>query len=238
MKPPQSSDAPRTEAGTSATFAVVRHGGHQYRVTPGDRLVVDRLASAVGDVVGLEPVLLLSDGDGVRVDPASLEGIRVAATVAGHIRGRKIRVFTFKPKKRHRRTLGFRAEQTELVVDRVLARGEALPEPVAVVELEAPAVEDEQIAVAETAPQSSEPARPRRRGTRAAAAETAEVESAPSTTAPPEAPDAAAPSRPARRPRKAAEPVTGETEAPTEASTSPAPRRRAPRTTPPPEAGE
>ena len=136
MKPPQSSDVPRTEATTPATFVVVRHGGHQYRVAPGDRLVVDRLPSAVGDVIGLEPVLLLSDGNGVQVDAASLEGVRVAATVAGHRRGRKIRVFTFKPKKRHRRTLGFRAEQTELVVDRVLAKGDPLPEPVAVEEFE------------------------------------------------------------------------------------------------------
>src|ERR1039458_1819891 len=153
MKPPQSSDAPRTEATASATFAVVRHGGHQYRVSAGDRLVVDRLPPAVGDVVGLEPVLLLSDGHGVQVDPASLEGIRVAATVAGHHRGRKIRVFTFKPKKRHRRTLGFRAELTDLVIDGVLAKGEPLPEPVAVEEVEAPEIESE--AVALTSPRTS-----------------------------------------------------------------------------------
>ena len=228
MKPPQSSDAPRSEATTSASFAVVRHGGHQYRVTPGDRLVVDRLASAVGDVIGLEPVLLLSDGNGVQVDAASLEGIRVAATVAGHRRGRKIRVFTFKPKKRHRRTLGFRAEQTELVVDRVLAKGEPLPEPVAVEEVEAPEIESEAVAVEETAPEPDppEPASTRRRRTRVAAAE----------------PGAAAPSPPARRTRRAAEPVAAEPEADAEASTPSgtpeAPRRRAARKTPPPEAGE
>jgi large subunit ribosomal protein L21 len=245
MKPPQSSDAPPTEPTTSATFAVVRHGGHQYRVTPGDRLIVDRLPSAVGDVIGLEPVLLLSDGNGVQVDAASLEGIRVAATVAGHRRGRKIRVFTFKPKKRHRRTLGFRAEQTELVVDRVLAKGEPLPEPVAVEEFEAPEIEDEAVAVEETAPETPEPARTRRRSTRAAAAQTgaeAPVETEPAESAADSAPEAAGPSRPARRARKAAElavaePVA-EAEASTPSGTAEAPRRRAARKTPPPEAGE
>jgi large subunit ribosomal protein L21 len=247
MKPPQSSDAPPTEPTTSATFAVVRHGGHQYRVTPGDRLVVDRLASAVGDVIGLEPVLLLSDGNGVQVDAASLEGIRVAATVAGHRRGRKIRVFTFKPKKRHRRTLGFRAEQTELVVDRVLAKGEPLPEPVVVEEFEAPEIEDEAVAVEEPAPEleTPEPARTRRRSTRAATAETgaeAPVEAEPAESATDSAPEATGPSRPARRARKAVEPAVAEPVAEAEASTpsgtAEAPRRRAARKTPPPEAGE
>jgi large subunit ribosomal protein L21 len=163
-------------------YAVVRHGGHQYRVAPGDRLVVDRLHSEVGAVVGLEPVLLLSDGDGVRADAASLEGIRVAATVAGHRRGRKIRVFTFKPKKRHRRTLGFRAELTELVVDRVLAKGEPLPEPVEVEELQAEEIEPEVVAVEETQAEPAEPARPRRRGARAAAAAAGVAEAAADTS--------------------------------------------------------
>lgn len=210
MKPPQSSDAPRTEATAPATFAVVRHGGHQYRVAPGDRLVVDRLPSAVGDVIGLEPVLLLSDGNGVQVDAASLEGVRVAATVAGHRRGRKIRVFTFKPKKRHRRTLGFRAEQTELVVDRVLAKGDPLPEPVAVEEFEVPETEDEAVAVEEVAPEPETPEPPaaRRRSPRAAVVETGAAE------------------------------TVAEAEASTPSGTPEAPRRRAARKTPPPEAGE
>ncbi len=250
MKPPQSSDAPRSKATTSATFAVVRHGGHQYRVTAGDRLVVNRLPSAVGDVVGLEPVLLLSDGHGVQVDAASLEGMRVAATVAGHHRGRKIRVFTFKPKKRHRRTLGFRAELTELVVDRVLAKGEPLPEPVAVEELEPAVIEAEVVAVEATAPEAetSAPPRPRRRGARAAAAveiPEAPDEAVPSDSADDQVHEAVASSRPARRPRKAAAPaaITSEAEAEPVAepaappATPAAPRRRVTHKTPPPEAG-
>ena len=143
MNAPKPSDASRSGATPHPVYAVIRHGGHQYRVTAGDRLLVDRLGSEVGAVVGLEPVLLLSGADGVQVDGAGLEGVRVAATVTAHRRGKKLRVFTFKPKKRHRRTLGFRAELTELVVDRVLARGEPLPEPVMAEEAELEPIEAE-----------------------------------------------------------------------------------------------
>ncbi len=110
-------------------YAILQHGGHQYRVASGDRIVVDRLPAEVGDVIGLTPVLLVADGDRIETRGEGLEGVRVAATVLAHVRGRKLRVFTYKPKKRHRRTLGFRAELTELRVERVLSAGEDLPEP-------------------------------------------------------------------------------------------------------------
>ena len=109
-------------------YAILAHGGHQYRVTAGDRLLVDRLPAEVGSVVSLEPVLLVSDGDKVDVGTPAVEGCRVAATVVSHRRGKKLRVFTYKAKKRRRRTLGHRSELTELVVEKVLAKGEKLPE--------------------------------------------------------------------------------------------------------------
>src|ERR1017187_6868960 len=114
-------------------YAIVQHGGHQYRVSSGDRLIVDRLPDDIGAVIGLEPVLLVSDGDGVRTGEAGLDGVRVAATVVAHHRGKKLRILTYKPKKRHRRTLGFRADLTELKVEGILARGEALPASVVIV---------------------------------------------------------------------------------------------------------
>lgn len=112
-------------------YAVVQHGGHQYRVAPGDRLVVDRLAAEVGSVVALAPVLVLGEDAGVRVGNPAVEGAQVAATVLGHRVGPKLRVFKYKPKKRYRRTRGFRAELTELRVEAVLRAGEPVPEPAA-----------------------------------------------------------------------------------------------------------
>jgi large subunit ribosomal protein L21 len=152
-------------------YAILQHGGHQYRVASGDRIMVDRLAAPVGEVIGLAPVLLVSDGDRLETDGAGLDGVRVAATVVAHRRGRKLRVFTYKPKKRHRRTLGFRAELTELVVEGVLSAGEALPEPRQ--HLVAPL----EVAPAERAAAPASAAAPARgRGRRAAARVEAEAE--------------------------------------------------------------
>ncbi|MGH7685718.1 MAG: 50S ribosomal protein L21 [Candidatus Dormibacteria bacterium] len=100
-------------------YAILKHGGHQYRVAAGDRLLVDRLAVEIGSKVTLEPVLFVADGDKAEVGAGAVAGAKVVATVVAHRRGRKLRVFTFKPKKRHRRTLGHRSELTELVVEEV-----------------------------------------------------------------------------------------------------------------------
>jgi large subunit ribosomal protein L21 len=107
-------------------YAILKHGGHQYRVAAGDRLLVDRLAAAVGSQVTLEPVLLVADGDNADVGAGTVAEARVVATVVAHRRGRKLRVFTYKPKKRHRRTLGYRSQLTELLVDEV-ASGTSAP---------------------------------------------------------------------------------------------------------------
>jgi large subunit ribosomal protein L21 len=105
-------------------YAILKHGGHQYRVAPGDRLLVDRLTAEVGSRVTLEPVLLVADGDAIAdVGNGAVPGAHVLATVVAHRRGRKLRVFTYKPKKRHRRTLGYRSQLTELLVEEVAPGG-------------------------------------------------------------------------------------------------------------------
>jgi large subunit ribosomal protein L21 len=254
MNAPDKLAASRHQTETPAVYAVVRHGGHQYRVSPGDRLLVDRLDSEVGTVVGLAPVLLLSDPEGVEVDAASLDGIRVAATVAAHLRGPKIRVFTFKPKKRHRRTLGFRAELTELVVDRFVASGEPLPDQLAAGKppvAGAPAVEAAGEEAATPSAPAESPTRRRRRTAGPAGpsvaegvAGEAEARVEPAAPAPERATSVAieaAAARPARRARKPAPALEPAAEEPAQEDASSAPttarKRRAARTTAPPEAG-
>jgi large subunit ribosomal protein L21 len=109
-------------------YAILQHGGHQYRVASGDRILVDRIPVEVGSVVTLESVLLI--GDGAETDVAKVSPVEasVTATVIAHRRGRKIRVFSYKPKKRHRRTLGYRSQLTELLIDEV-GRGKAESKP-------------------------------------------------------------------------------------------------------------
>jgi large subunit ribosomal protein L21 len=109
-------------------YAILQHGGHQYRVASGDRILVDRIPVEVGSTVTLESVLLIGDGAETDVAKGSPVEASVTATVIAHRRGRKIRVFTYKPKKRHRRTLGYRSQLTELLIDEV-GRGKAAPKP-------------------------------------------------------------------------------------------------------------
>jgi len=109
-------------------YAILQHGGHQYRVASGDRILVDRIPVDVGSTVTLESVLLIGDGAETDIAKGSPVEASVTATVIAHRRGRKIRVFTYKPKKRHRRTLGYRSQLTELLIDDV-ARGKAATKP-------------------------------------------------------------------------------------------------------------
>ena len=109
-------------------YAILQQSGHQYRVSPGDRVLVDRLTAEVGSVVALEPVVLVQGDKGVQVGTPVVEGVRVAAVVVSHPKGGKIRVFKYKPKKHYRRTHGHRSLLTELRIESVLAPGEKLPE--------------------------------------------------------------------------------------------------------------
>ncbi|MGB9723238.1 MAG: 50S ribosomal protein L21 [Chloroflexia bacterium] len=102
-------------------FAIIRTGGKQYRVAPGQTIVVERLPQEVGQQVELKEVLLISAEDGVRVGSPTVEGARVWARVLAHGRGPKIDVFKYKPKKRYRRLRGHRQEQTHLLIETIEA---------------------------------------------------------------------------------------------------------------------
>jgi large subunit ribosomal protein L21 len=107
-------------------YAILSHGGRQYRVSAGDRLLVDRIEAEVGSVVALEPILL-TGGDGTTALGRDLDGMRVAVTVVAHRRGRKLRIFKYKAKKRSRKMAGYRSNLTELRVESILAKGARLP---------------------------------------------------------------------------------------------------------------
>ena len=96
--------------------AVVVSGGKQYRVAPGDRILVDRLAAEPGSEVVLDRVLLLDDGDDVKVGTPLVEGASLTARVIGHSRGPKIDVLRYKSKKKVRVHRGARADLTALEI--------------------------------------------------------------------------------------------------------------------------
>ncbi len=96
--------------------AVIVSGGKQYRVAPGDKILVDRLAAEPGSEVTLDRVLLLDDGDDVRVGTPLVDGFSLQARVIGHSRGPKIDVLRYKSKKRVRVHRGARADLTALEI--------------------------------------------------------------------------------------------------------------------------
>jgi large subunit ribosomal protein L21 len=104
-------------------YAIVKTGGKQYRVEPGQTLLVERLPQDEGATVTLEPLLVRSD-DAV-FDAAGLASLEVQATIVGHLRGPKLRVFKFKPKRGYRRRTGHRQELTRIEVTRIGTVGKA-----------------------------------------------------------------------------------------------------------------
>jgi large subunit ribosomal protein L21 len=97
-----------------STYAVIESGGKQYRVEKGTSVLVDRLTAKEGDKVVLRPVLFRDKE--VIAEPKELEKVKVEATVAEHLRGPKVKVFKYKPKKGYRRRAGHRSELTRLEV--------------------------------------------------------------------------------------------------------------------------
>ena len=129
-------------------YAVVRTGGKQYRVAPGDNLEVEKLAGDVGDSVVLEDVLLVAGDEGMQIGQPNVDGASVTARITGQHRGEKILVFRYRPKKRVRVRRGHRQFLTRLQILKISGEGyeyvkeeqEAAPEPVAAV-VEAAVVE-------------------------------------------------------------------------------------------------
>src|SRR4051794_30934413 len=95
-------------------YAIVKTGGKQYRVEKGQTLLVERLPDEAGATVALEPILFRSDD--VVFDADGLAKVKVDAKVVEHLRGEKLRVFKFKPKRGYRRRNGHRQELTRIEV--------------------------------------------------------------------------------------------------------------------------
>ncbi|MCX6370770.1 MAG: 50S ribosomal protein L21 [Solirubrobacterales bacterium] len=104
-------------------YAIVKTGGKQYRVEQGQTLLVERLPEDEGATVDLEPLLYRSD-DAV-FEPSALSTVSVKAKIVEHLRGEKIRVFKFKPKRGYKRTTGHRQELTRIEVTEIKQAGKS-----------------------------------------------------------------------------------------------------------------
>lgn len=100
-------------------YAIIRTGGKQYKVAPEDVIQVEKLSAPEGEQVVLDQVLLVSDDQQVRVGTPYVQGAVVEGKVVRHFKGRKIRGFTYKPKKHSHRHYGHRQQLTSIAIQKI-----------------------------------------------------------------------------------------------------------------------
>jgi large subunit ribosomal protein L21 len=101
-------------------YALIRSGGKQYRVTPGETIRLEKLAGEVGAKIELGNVLLVENDGNIQVGNPLIANAKIQATVVEHDRGKKILVFKKKRKKQYRRTQGHRQDYTAVRIDNII----------------------------------------------------------------------------------------------------------------------
>jgi large subunit ribosomal protein L21 len=97
-------------------YAVIQTGGKQYRVAEGDTLKVEKISADEGASVEIDQVLMVADGDDVKLGKPYLEGGKVTATVKSHGRGKKVKIIKFRRRKNYLKRQGHRQWFTELEI--------------------------------------------------------------------------------------------------------------------------
>jgi len=101
-------------------YAVVKTGGKQYKVAPGEKLKVEQIPADVGAEVTLDQVLMIvGEGDSVRLGQPIVAGAAVKATVVSHGRGEKVKIFKMRRRKHYQKHQGHRQNYTELRIDSI-----------------------------------------------------------------------------------------------------------------------
>ncbi|MBI2024612.1 MAG: 50S ribosomal protein L21 [Candidatus Harrisonbacteria bacterium] len=97
-------------------FAVIETGGKQYKVAPGQKVKIEKLETNNGDVLDFDKVLLLADGENVKIGTPYIAGSKVSAKILKQGRSKKIIVFKYHSKTRERKKKGHRQYFTEVEI--------------------------------------------------------------------------------------------------------------------------
>ena len=100
-------------------YAVIKTGGKQYKVSVGDKLKVEQIPADIDSTIELSEVLMIADGDAVKVGTPLVAGAKVTATVIAHGRGEKIRIFKMRRRKHYQKRQGHRQNFTEIRIDAI-----------------------------------------------------------------------------------------------------------------------
>jgi large subunit ribosomal protein L21 len=97
-------------------YAVIKTGGKQYRVTQGETLRVETLDASEGDAVEFDHVLMVGEGEDVKIGTPLVAGGKVTATVKAHGRAKKVHIIKFRRRKHHMKKMGHRQNYTEVEI--------------------------------------------------------------------------------------------------------------------------
>ena len=97
-------------------YAVIKTGGKQYRVTQGETLRVETLEASEGDSVEFDHVLMVGEGEDVKIGTPLVDGGKVTATVKAHGRAKKVEIIKFRRRKHHMKKMGHRQYYTEVEI--------------------------------------------------------------------------------------------------------------------------
>lgn len=97
-------------------YAVFQTGGKQYRATTGDKIKVEKIEAEKGSTVELDKVLMVGEGEDVKIGTPFLDGGKVTAVVLDHGRGDKVKIIKFKRRKHHLKRMGHRQYFTQLEI--------------------------------------------------------------------------------------------------------------------------
>lgn len=102
-------------------YAVIFSGGKQYRVQEGETLKIETLPAEVGSTVDFDQILMVGEGEAVKVGRPYVTGCKVSATVVSHGRGKKVRIIKFRRRKHHEKWQGHRQNYTEVKITQIVA---------------------------------------------------------------------------------------------------------------------
>jgi large subunit ribosomal protein L21 len=100
-------------------YAVIKTGGKQYKVAPGEKLKVEQLPAEVGTEVVLDQVLMIGEGESIRLGQPMVSGATVTATVVSQGRGDKVTIFKMRRRKHYQKHQGHRQNYTELKIESI-----------------------------------------------------------------------------------------------------------------------
>jgi len=110
-------------------YAVIKTGGKQYRVSPGDMLKVESIEAQIGDTINFEEVMMIANGEDITVGAPTIASAKVAALVVAHGRAKKVEIIKFRRRKHHQKRTGHRQNYTQVQIQNI--NGEGAPERVA-----------------------------------------------------------------------------------------------------------